>query len=392
MTKRSLRDLPPAALDGKRALVRVDFNVPLKDGRVTDERRIRAALPTIRYLRDKGARVILLSHLGRPKGPDPTLSLRQIVRDVERILGTPVEFIPDPASGAAATRRLPRGGVALVENTRFWPGEEANDARLAETLAALGDFYVDDAFGSAHRAHASTAAVAQLLKPAVAGLLLEQELRYLGDALEHPQRPFVAVLGGAKISGKIDVIQALLPRVDEILIGGAMASTFLLAIGFPVGGSLVERDKEDVAKALIAQAGAKLILPRGVVVAPSLARAAERRELPSDRIPADCAVFDIDEATRLDFRARIVKAKTVFWNGPMGVFETPPFDAGTRAVAEALVEAGKRGAVTVVGGGDSAAAVAGLEDKFTHVSTGGGASLEFLEGKPLPGVTALEDA
>ncbi len=392
MTKRSLRDLPPAALDGKRALVRVDFNVPLKDGRVTDERRIRAALPTIRYLRDKGARVILLSHLGRPKGPDPTLSLRQIVRDVERILGTPVEFIPDPASGAAATRRLPRGGVALVENTRFWPGEEANDARLAETLAALGDFYVDDAFGSAHRAHASTAAVAQLLKPAVAGLLLEQELRYLGDALEHPQRPFVAVLGGAKISGKIDVIQALLPRVDEILIGGAMASTFLLAIGFQVGGSLVERDKEDVAKALIAQAGAKLILPRGVVVAPSLARAAERRELPSDRIPADCAVFDIDEATRLDFRARIVKAKTVFWNGPMGVFETPPFDAGTRAVAEALVEAGKRGAVTVVGGGDSAAAVAGLEDKFTHVSTGGGASLEFLEGKPLPGVTALEDA
>ncbi len=392
MTKRSLRDLPPEALDGKRALVRVDFNVPLKDGHVTDETRIRAALPTIKYLRDKGARVILLSHLGRPKGPDPTLSLRQIVRDVERILGTPVEFIPDPASGAAATRRLPRGGVALVENTRFWPGEEANDARLAATLAALGDFYVDDAFGSAHRAHASTAAVAQLLKPAVAGFLMEKELRYLGDALEHPRRPFVAVLGGAKISGKIDVIEALLPRVDEILIGGAMASTFLLAIGFQVGGSLVERDKEDVAKALIARAGAKLILPRGAVVAPSLARAAEQREVPSDRVPADCAIFDIDGATRLDFRARIVKAKTVFWNGPMGVFETPPFDAGTRAVADALVEAGKRGAVTVVGGGDSAAAVAGLEDKFTHVSTGGGASLEFLEGKPLPGVTALEDA
>jgi len=392
VTKRSLRDLPPEALDGKRALVRVDFNVPLKDGRVTDETRIRAALPTIKYLRDKGARVILLSHLGRPKGPDPTLSLRQIVRDVERILGTPVEFIPDPASGAAATRRLPRGGVALVENTRFWPGEEANDARLAATLAALGDFYVDDAFGSAHRAHASTAAVAQLLKPAVAGFLMEKELRYLGDALQHPRRPFVAVLGGAKISGKIDVIEALLPRVDEILIGGAMASTFLLAIGFQVGGSLVERDKEDVAKALIARAGAKLILPRGAVVAPSLARAAEQREVPSDRVPADCAIFDIDGATRLDFRARIVKAKTVFWNGPMGVFETPPFDAGTRAVADALVEAGKRGAVTVVGGGDSAAAVAGLEDKFTHVSTGGGASLEFLEGKPLPGVTALEDA
>ncbi len=221
---------------------------------------------------------------------------------------------------------------------------------------------------------------------------MEKELRYLGDALDNPRRPFVAVLGGAKISGKIDVIQALLPRVDEILVGGAMASTFFLAIGFQVGGSLVERDKEEVAKGLIAQAGAKLILPRGAVVAPSLERAAERREVTSDQIPADCAVFDIDQATRLDFRARIVRAKTVFWNGPMGVFETPPFDAGTRAVAEALIEAGKRGAITVVGGGDSAAAVAGLEDKLTHVSTGGGASLEFLEGKPLPGVVALEDA
>ena len=395
MTKRSLRDLPPEALDGRRALVRVDFNVPLKDGRVTDETRIRAAVPTIKYLRDKGARVVLLSHLGRPKGgggPDPRFSLRQIVRDVERILGTPVEFIPDPATGAAATRRLPRGGVALVENTRFWPGEEANDPKLAETLATLGDFYVDDAFGSAHRAHASTEAVAHLLKPAVAGFLMERELRYLGDALDHPRRPFVAVLGGAKISGKIDVIEALLPRVDEILVGGAMANTFFLAVGFQVGGSLVERDKEETAKALIAKAGAKLILPRGAVVAPSLARAAERQEVPSDRIPAGCAAFDIDTATRLDFRARIVKAKTVFWNGPMGVFETPPFDAGTHAVAEALVEAGKRGATTVVGGGDSAAAVAGFGDKLTHVSTGGGASLEFLEGKPLPGVAALEDA
>lgn len=392
MSKRSLRDLPPAALDGRRALVRVDFNVPVKNGAVSDDTRIRAALPTITYLRDKGARVVLLSHFGRPKGPDPAFSLKQIVRDVERLLGTPVEFIPDPASGVAATRRLPRGGVALVENTRFWSGEEANDAGFAQTLAALGDLYVNDAFGSAHRAHASTAAVAALLKPAVAGFLMEKELRYLGDALDHPKRPFVAVLGGAKISGKIDVIEALLPKVDEILVGGAMASTFFIAIGFGVGGSLVERDKEEVAKELIAKAGAKLILPRGAVVAPSLSRAAERREVPSDRIPADCAIFDIDPATRLDFRARIIKAKTIFWNGPMGVFETPPFDEGTRAVAEALVEAGKRGATTVVGGGDSAAAVAGLEDKFTHVSTGGGASLEFLEGKPLPGVAALDDA
>jgi len=392
VSKRSLRDLPAAALDGRRALVRVDFNVPLKGGAVSDDTRIRAAVPTIAYLRDKGVRVVLLSHLGRPSRPDPNLSLKQIVRDVERVLGTPVEFIPDPAAGVAATRRLPRGGVALVENTRFWPGEEANDAGFAQTLAALGDFYVDDAFGSAHRAHASTEAVAHLLKPAVAGFLMERELTYLGDALDHPKRPFVAVLGGAKISGKIDVIEALLPKVDEILVGGAMASTFFLAIGFQVGGSLVERDKEDVAKRLLAKAGAKLILPRGAVVAPSLARAAERRDAPADRIPADCAIFDIDMATRHDFRARIVKAKTIFWNGPMGVFETPPFDEGTRAIAEALVEAGKRGATTVVGGGDSVAAVAGFESKLTHVSTGGGASLEFLEGKPLPGVAALEDA
>jgi phosphoglycerate kinase len=392
VSKRSLRDLPPAALDGRRALVRVDFNVPLTGGAVADDTRIRAALPTIAYLREHGARVVLLSHLGRPTGVDPKLSLRQIVRDLERLLGAPVEFIPDPATGVAATRRLPRGGVALVENLRFWPGEEANDPAFAQTLAALGDFYVNDAFGTAHRAHASTAAVAQLLRPAVTGFLMERELRYLGDALDHPKRPFVAVLGGAKISGKIDVIQALLPKVDEILVGGAMASTFFVAIGFGVGDSLVERDKEDVAKALLAKAGARLILPRGAVVAPSLARAAERRDVPADRIPTGWSIFDIDQATTLDFRARILRAKTVLWNGPMGVFETPPFDVGTRAIAEALVEAGKRGATTVVGGGDSAAAVAGFADKLTHVSTGGGAALEFLEGKPLPGVAALEDA
>ncbi len=394
MSRRTLRDLPPGALDGKRALLRVDFNVPLAaDGSVADDTRIRAALPTIKYLREHGARVVLLSHLGRPKGgPDPKLSLRPVVRALEKLLGAPVEFIADPVAGAAATRRLPRGGVAVLENVRFWPGEEQNDPEFARTLAALGDFYVNDAFGTAHRAHASTEAVAHLLKPAVAGFLVERELRYLGEALERPARPFVAVLGGAKISGKIDVIDALLPRVDQILIGGAMASTFFLAVDFGVGRSLVERDKVDLAKALIARAGSKLILPRGAVVAPSLARAAERRAVPCDQIPSDYAVFDIDEATRLDFRAHILRAKTVFWNGPMGVFETPPFDQGTRAVGDALVEAGKRGAVTVVGGGDSAAAVRGLEDRFTHVSTGGGASLEFLEGKTLPGVAALEAA
>ncbi|MDP3911187.1 MAG: phosphoglycerate kinase [Gemmatimonadales bacterium] len=390
MTTRGLRDLPPQALDGTRALVRVDFNVPLKDGAVTDDTRLRAALPTINYLREKGARVILLSHLGRPKGgPDPTYSLKQIVRDLERLLGAPVEFIPDPTAAAATTRRLPRGGVGLVENTRFWPGEEKNDPELAKTFAALGDFYVNDAFGSAHRAHASTAAVAALLKPAVAGFLMEKELQYLGEALREPRRPFVVVLGGAKISGKIDVIQALLPRVDEILIGGAMACTFFAAMGFGMGTSLVEPDRMPLARSLLSQ-GSTLILPRGGVIAPSLERGAEAREVPSDQVPEGWAVYDIDTATRHDFAARVARAKTILWNGPMGVFETPPFDAGTRAIAAALVAAGRKGAVTIVGGGDSAAAVAGLEDQLTHVSTGGGASLEFLEGKTLPGVAALE--
>jgi len=393
VTKRALSDLPKEALDGKRALVRVDFNVPLKNGAVTDDTRIRAALPTIKYLRDGGARVVLLSHLGRPKGgPDPQYSLKQVVPTLERLLGAPVEFIADPAAGVAATKRLPRGGVALVENTRFWPGEEKNDPELAKTFAALGDFYVDDAFGSAHRAHSSTEAVAHILKPAVAGFLMQKELKYLGEALAAPKRPFVAVLGGAKISGKIDVIESLLPRVDEVLIGGAMACTFFAAMGFEVGTSLVERDRIDLAKALLTKAGKKLILPRGAVIAPSLERSGERTSVASDAIPAGWAVFDIDQATAADFRARILKAKTILWNGPMGVFETPPFDVGTRAVANALVEAGAKGAVTIVGGGDSAAAVAGLEDKLSHVSTGGGASLEFLEGKPLPGVVALEDA
>ena len=393
MKKKSLRDLPPQALDGKRALVRVDFNVPLKNGKVTDDTRLRASLPTIKYLRDKGARVVLLSHLGRPKGgPDPQYSLRQIVPDFERLLGAPVEFIPDPAAGAGATRKLPRGGVALVENTRFWPGEEKNDPGLAKTFAALGDLYVNDAFGSAHRAHASTEAVAHLLKPAVAGFLMQKELEYLGQLLGDPKHPFVAVLGGAKISGKIDVIRSLLPRVDELLIGGAMACTFFAAMGFEVGSSLVEADRVALAKDLLATSGKKLILPRGAVIAPSLERANESKPVPADAIPKGWAVYDIDEATQHDYRARLLRAKTIFWNGPMGVFETPPFDAGTRAIANALVEAGKKGAATVVGGGDSVAAVAGMESQLTHVSTGGGASLEFLEGKELPGVAALEDA
>jgi phosphoglycerate kinase len=395
--KRTLASLDPAAIEGTRALVRVDFNTPVKDGKVTDDTRIRAALPTIKYLRERGARVVLLSHLGRPKGgPDPKYSMQPVVRALEALLGAPVTFLADPTSDEAvtATRRLPRGGVAVGENTRFYPGEEKNDRALAERFAALGDFYVNDAFGSAHRAHASTEAVARLLKPAVSGFLMEQELRYLGEALNQPKRPFVAVLGGAKISGKIDLIEALLPKTDAILLGGAMACTFFRAMGLETGTSLVEADRLDLARQLIAKAGSKLVLPSGAVIAQKLEPGVETRAVPRDQIPPGWAVYDIDPATERDFAARIGSAGTVVWNGPMGVFETPPFDHGTLAVAQAMAAATAKGAITVVGGGDSAAAVAqaGLGDRMTHVSTGGGASLEFLEGKELPGVAALDNA
>ena len=394
--KRSLRSLDGAVLDGRRALVRVDFNCPLKDGVVADNTRIRASLPTIRYLQERGARVVLLSHLGRPKGPDPSQSLRPCVTELERLLGAPVTFLADPLGGDAATttKRLARGGVAVVENTRFHPGEEQNDPALASSFAALGDLYVNDAFGSAHRAHASTEAVARLLKPAVSGFLMEKELSYLGGALEQPARPFVAVLGGAKVSGKIELIEHLLPRVDAILVGGAMACTFFRALGLETGTSLVEEDRVALARTLIDQAGSKLVLPAGAVIALRLERGITTRSIPRDRIPAGWAMYDISEETEREFAARIGAARTVVWNGPMGVFETPPFDHGTRAVARAMAAATATGVVTVVGGGDSAAAVAqaGLQDKMSHVSTGGGASLEFLEGKELPGVAALDDA
>ena len=384
-------------IDAQRALVRVDFNCPIKDGVVTDNTRIRAALPTIKWLRDRGARVVLLSHLGRPKGgPDAKYSLKPVVRELEKLLGAPVTFIPDPLSDSAVTetRRLPRGGVAVVENTRFLPGEETNDQALAGQLAALGDFYVNDAFGSAHRAHASTEALARVLKPAVSGFLMEQELRYLGQALDAPTRPFVAILGGAKISGKIDLIEALLPKVDEILIGGAMACTFFRAMGLETGTSLVEGDRVALARELMVKAGRKLVLPSGAVVAQALAAGTETRSVARDAIPSGWAMYDIDRRTEQDFSARIEAAGTVVWNGPMGVFETPPFDHGTMAVAHAMAAATAKGATTVIGGGDSAAAVtqAGLADRITHVSTGGGASLEFLEGRELPGVAALDDA
>ena len=394
--KRTLASLDPARLEGQRALVRVDFNCPVKDGVVTDDTRIRASLPTIQYLRDKGARVVLLSHFGRPKGgPDPNYSLRPCVRSLESALGATVTFIEDPASDAAvsATKRLPRGGVALMENTRFYPGEETNDPELSAHFAALGDLYVDDAFGSAHRAHASTAGVADRLKPAVSGFLMETELKYLGDALAQPKRPFISVMGGAKISGKIDLIEALLPKVDQVLIGGAMACTFFKAMGLETGNSLVEPDRVELAKTLLERAGDKLVLPRGGVVAPELREGITTITVTRDRIPPGFAVLDIDPATAKDFGDRIRSAGTVVWNGPMGVFETPPFDQGTRSIARAMADATKRGAVTIVGGGDSAAAVAqaGLASQVSHVSTGGGAALEFLEGKTLPGVAALDD-
>jgi phosphoglycerate kinase len=395
--KRTLESLAPAALEGRRALVRVDFNCPIKNGVVTDDTRIRASLPTIKYLRERGARVVLLSHLGRPQGgPDPAFSLEPCVRALETLLGAPVTFIVDPltAEAVAATRQLPRGGVAVVENTRFFPGEEKNDLALAQAFARLGDLYVNDAFGSAHRAHASTEAVARILKPAVSGFLMQRELKYLGEALDHPKRPFVAILGGAKISGKIDLIEALLPKVDEIVIGGAMACTFFKAMGLETGNSLVEADRIALAKDLIQKAGRKLVLPSGAVLAQKLEPGVTTRTVRRDRITAGWAMFDIDPLTEEDFAAIIEPAGTVIWNGPMGVFETPPFDHGTLAVAHALARATARGAVTVVGGGDSVAAVAqaGLTDQVTHVSTGGGASLEFLEGKTLPGVAALDEA
>ena len=395
--KRTLESLDKGSLEGRRALVRVDFNCPIKDGVVTDDTRIRAALPTIKYLRDRGARLVLLSHLGRPKkGPDPKYSMRPVVRALEKLLGAPVTFIPDPTvpEAVTVTKRLPRGGVAVAENTRFYPGEEENDSALAERFAALGDLYVNDAFGSAHRAHASTEAIARVLKPAVSGLLMERELRYLGEALHEPKRPFVAVLGGAKISGKIDLIEALLPKVDEILLGGAMACTFFEAMGLETGNSLVEHERLDLARELMEKAGQKLVLPSGSVIARELKSDAETRTVKREAIPEGWAVYDIDLATEKTFASIIERAGTVVWNGPMGVFETPPFDHGTLAIARAMANATANGAVTVIGGGDSAAAVAqaGLTDKITHVSTGGGASLEFLEGKELPGIAALDEA
>jgi phosphoglycerate kinase len=397
ISKQTVRDLAGSALRGKRALVRVDFNVPLTEhGTVADDTRIRAALPTIAYLRAQGARVILLSHLGRPKGkPEPKYSLEPVARRL-------AELAPDHAvcfvettdtDEAIKASHGDRTEILLLENTRFLPGEERNDEGLGRTLAELGDVYVNDAFGAAHRAHASTEAVAHYLKPAVAGFLMEREFEFLGAALDHPERPFVAVLGGSKISGKIDVIEHLLPQVDMLLIGGAMACTFFRAMGLETGRSLVEADRVGMAKAILARAGPKLVVPIDAMVAPALDSPTLARAVSRETIPAGEAMFDVGPKTITAFAHVIAGARTVLWNGPMGVFEHPPFDAGTLAVARAMAGATTTGATTIVGGGDSAAAVAnaGLAESMSHVSTGGGASLEFLEGKVLPGVAALDD-
>ena len=396
MTTRTIRDLSDADLVGKRALVRVDFNVPLDSaGAVSDDTRITAALPTITMLLERGAKVVLLAHFGRPKGvPETRYSLAPVAARLTQLLPRPVHFLGETvgAAAVAATQALPNGEVLLLENTRFLAGEEINDDALAQQLALLGDVYVNDAFGAAHRAHASTAGVAKYCRPAVAGLLMEKELAYLGGALAAPERPFVAILGGSKISGKIDVVEALLPKVDHLLIGGAMACTFFRAMGFETGTSLVEPDRLDMAKELLARAGEKLVLPVDAVIASSMDAGSSARVVGRESIPGDEAMFDIGPASVEQYRALIESARTVLWNGPMGVFEKPPFDVGTFAVARAMAVATDRGATTIIGGGDSAAAVAvaGLESEMSHVSTGGGASLEFLEGKDLPGVSALD--
>ena len=388
-SKKTIRDID---WQGRRALVRVDFNVPLKDGKVTDDTRIRAALPTLRYLSQQGASIVLCSHLGRPKdGPDPKYSLAPVAAHLETLLGSPVRFIgalvgPD-AEAAAST--LKPGEALVLENTRFEPGETKNDPSLAASLARLGSVYVNDAFGSAHRAHASTEGVAHLL-PAVAGFLMEKELTYLGKVMEAAEHPFVAILGGAKISDKIGVVESLLRRADRLLVGGGMGNTFLAARGVAMGDSLVEAEALQSARTILESAGDELMLPTDVVAGDAFAAEAARKTIPLGEVPPGWRAMDIGPATVRRFTEALAPARLVVWNGPMGVFEMAPFAEGTFAIARALAAGG---ATTIVGGGDSAAAVAqaGLADRITHVSTGGGATLELLEGKVLPGVAALQD-
>ncbi|PJF42371.1 MAG: phosphoglycerate kinase [Phototrophicales bacterium] len=394
MNKKTIRDID---LSGKRVLVRVDFNVPLDGETITDDTRIRAAIPTLKYiLEQKPKALILMSHLGRPKGQRSEKdSLRPVVPVLSEYLGVPVAFAEDCVGPVAeqAVGALPEGGVLLLENTRFHAEETKNDPEFAKQLAALGDVYVNDAFGSSHRAHASTTGVAEYL-PAVAGFLLEREINFLVNAIENPERPFVAILGGAKVSDKIEVIQTLLTKVDKLLIGGGMANTFFKARGTDVGDSLVEDNALDVARNLMAAAGNKLILPREVVIADAFDNDAKTMSIPSDEnVPAGWRILDIGSSAVSAFQKELENARTVVWNGPMGVFEMPNFARGTLQLAHTLAELTEKGATTIIGGGDSAAAVtqAGLADKMTHISTGGGASLELLEGRQLPGLAALDD-
>jgi phosphoglycerate kinase len=389
MNKKTVKDMD---LKGKRVLMRVDFNVPMQDGKVTDDKRIRASLPTIQYVLDQGASLILMSHLGRPKSAsDSEFSLRPVSKVLASLLGAPVKMAPDCVGPEVEkmAKELKPGEVLLLENTRFHDGEEKNDLELAKQLALLGEVFVNDAFGSAHRAHASTEGVARFL-PAVSGFLMEQELEYLGRAVANPEHPYIAILGGAKISDKIDVVESLLSKADKLIIGGGMANTFLAAQGLNMQDSLVETASLETAKSILTKSGDKLILPIDAVIADKFDAEANSQVVDVDKIPAGWRMLDVGPKTLELYKLALDGAKLIVWNGPVGVFEMPKFAEGTFALARMLAESG---ATTVIGGGDSASAVkkAGVAKQMTHVSTGGGASLEFLEGKELPGVAALMD-
>jgi phosphoglycerate kinase len=395
MNKKTIRDVD---LRGKRVLMRVDFNVPIENGVITDETRITAALPTLRAILDQQPQsLVLMSHLGRPKDgvPDPKYSLRPVAAALEAHLSRAVTFVENPLSDEAVAHvnSLPAGSVVLLENTRFYVGETQNSPELAAQFAKFGDVYVNDAFGSAHRAHSSTEAVAKLM-PAVAGLLMEKELTYLAGALDSPVRPLIAILGGAKVSDKIKVIEALLAKADKVLIGGGMANTFLRAQGRATGASLVEVDALEMARDLLHKGGEKLVLPIDFVIADDFKDDANTQVIRADQdTPDGWRILDIGPETVAHYAALLDGARTVVWNGPMGVFEMPSFAKGTHAIAQILAGLTEKGVITIIGGGDSAAAVqqAGLAERMTHISTGGGASLELLEGRILPGVAALND-